>query len=277
MTGATVVAGVAAMLGAYGIGDVVDLLGARRRRRGGRGRRGGVVGLLSLLGGRVAARPPAALGRRIEAAGLRVSVQDVMAVKAGAVPVGLLLGLALLDAAPGRLGPVVVLAAPAAGFVAPDVWLLRRARRRGLAMAAELADVLELLRVAVGAGLGPRRALAEVGRRHPGVLAAELRAVADRAELGMPFAAALAGLERRAPAPGVPALVAALVRAERLGAPPGPALAALCADARAREAKRAAERAAKAAPKIQLVIALLLVPSALLLVAAALVPAVGLL
>ena len=41
------------------------------------------------------------------------------------------------------------------------------------------------------------------------------------------------------------------------------------------EAARTAERAAKAAPKIQLVVALLLVPSVLLLVAAALVPALG--
>jgi len=52
-------------------------------------------------------------------------------------------------------------------------------------------------------------------------------------------------------------------------------LDALAAEARSREAARVAERAARAAPKIQLVVALLLVPSVLLLVAAALVPALG--
>jgi tight adherence protein C len=50
-------------------------------------------------------------------------------------------------------------------------------------------------------------------------------------------------------------------------------LAARAAEARAREARLAAEHAARAGPKIQLVVALLLVPSAMLLVAAALVPA----
>ena len=63
-----------------------------------------------------------------------------------------------------------------------------------------------------------------------------------------------------------------LRRADRLGAPPARALAALAEEARARQTRRAAERAARAAPKIQLVVALLLVPSVLLLVAAALVP-----
>jgi tight adherence protein C len=64
--------------------------------------------------------------------------------------------------------------------------------------------------------------------------------------------------------------VAALQRAERHGAPLGPALAALAADARARRAQALRERAAKAAPKIQLVVALLLVPAVMLLLGAAL-------
>ncbi len=64
-------------------------------------------------------------------------------------------------------------------------------------------------------------------------------------------------------------LVAALERTERHGAPLGPALAALAADARARRAQRLRERAARAAPKIQLVVALLLVPAVMLVVGAA--------
>ncbi|MCW3050467.1 MAG: hypothetical protein JWO74_4751, partial [Solirubrobacterales bacterium] len=45
---------------------------------------------------------------------------------------------------------------------------------------------------------------------------------------------------------------------------------ALAADARARRARALQERAARAAPKIQLVVALLLVPAAMLVVGAAL-------
>jgi tight adherence protein C len=168
---------------------------------------------------------------------------------------------------------VLAVAAPAGAFLVPDAWLARRTRRRRRAMAAELADVLDLLRVAVDAGLSPTRALAEVGRRRRGALAAELRSVAARIDLGVPRAEALRALDRRCPVDGVAPLVAALLRAERHGAPLGPALAALAADARAAHAQRLREQAARAAPKIQLVVALLLVPAVMLLVGAALVQA----
>jgi tight adherence protein C len=106
------------------------------------------------------------------------------------------------------------------------------------------------------------------------VLAAELRRAGELLRLGVPFADALGTLAARSPAAGVPALVAALRRADRHGAPLSEALAALAADARAGRARTAAEAAARAAPKIQLVVALLLVPSAMLLLAAALAPAI---
>jgi tight adherence protein C len=139
----------------------------------------------------------------------------------------------------------------------------------------ELADVLDLLRVALGAGLAPMRALEEVGRRHPGVLGVELRRAAVRRRLGLPAATVVAELERRCPGAGVGALCAALRRAERHGAPLARALAAQAREARGRVAARAAESAARAAPRIQLVVALVLVPSVLALVAAGLLPALG--
>ncbi|MFL5817167.1 MAG: type II secretion system F family protein, partial [Conexibacter sp.] len=157
-----------------------------------------------------------------------------------------------------------------AGFLAPELALRRRTRARGAVMELELPDVLDLLRVAVGAGLAPRRALQEVGRRHPGLLAQELLRAQARARLGEPMDKALDGLEARGPAEGVPALVAALRRAERHGAPLAPTLAAQARDARLTRRRQIEEEAARAGPKIQLVVALLLVPSVLLLVAAAL-------
>jgi tight adherence protein C len=140
-------------------------------------------------------------------------------------------------------------------------------------MAREAADVLELLRVAVEAGLTPTRALREVGRRHPGALAAELGRAAEEIDLGVPRARALAALAARCPLPEVATLVAAVGRADRHGAPLAPALQALAAEARAEHARRMREAGARAAPRIQLVVALLLVPAVMLLVAAALVQA----
>jgi tight adherence protein C len=218
---------------------------------------------------------PDDLARRLDAAGAApgIAVADVMALKWGAAAAGALAGLALATILPGRLGAVALVAAPAAAFLAPDAMLARRTRRRRAAIADELADVLDLVHVAVDAGLAPLRALGEVGRRRGGVLAAELSVAATRASLGVPRADALERLTRRCPSDGVAALVAAIRRTERHGAPLGPAVSALAADARAQRAQRLRERAARAAPKIQLVVALLLVPATMLLVAAALAAA----
>jgi tight adherence protein C len=256
----------AAAAGALAAPALVDLaLTARIGRR---------PNVLARLGRGFGWRAPRGLEDRIAAAGLDRPVADVMAVKVGAALAALAAAIVALPVAPGRTGLLLLAVAPAAGFLAPDAALRRRTRRRTRAIEAELADVLDLLRVAVAAGLSPARALGEVGRRHPGVLAAELARAAAHAALGVPRHDTYAALERRAPAAGIPALTAALRRADRHGAPLAPALAAEAATARARAAQRAAEQAARAAPQIQLVVALLLVPAVLLLVAAALLPAI---
>jgi tight adherence protein C len=186
---------------------------------------------------------------------------------------GLLGSLPISTSLPGRLGLLGPVAASLAGFLALDLWLWRRTSARAARMATELPDVLDLLRVAMQAGLPSGRALAEVGRRHRGALACEFGRAAGRLALGASRDDALEDLQRRVPLPEAAALVAILQRAERLGAPPAEPLAALAEEARSSRARAAAEAAARAAPQIQLVVALLLVPAVMLLVAAALVPA----
>jgi tight adherence protein C len=249
-----------------------ELAGAARRRRR---RWGALSAVVARVGAGLGIRAPRGLAARVAAAGVDRPVADVVALQAGLALLAALVVAPLAPAAPGRLGVALVLAAPAAGFAAPEVGLRRRARARGKTIAAELPDVLDLLRVAVGAGLTPRRALAEVGRRHPGLLARELRRATQRARLGEPIERALDGLEARCPAEGIPALVAALRRAEIHGAPLAPTLAAQAAEARSLRAARRSELAARAAPKIPLVVALLLVPAVLLLITAALFPALA--
>jgi tight adherence protein C len=168
---------------------------------------------------------------------------------------------------------LVVLACPLAGFLGPDLWLRRRAAERARRVRRELPALLDLLRVSVAAGSSLATALAEVGERASGPLAREWRAVGGEVALGVPLAQALAGMGRRLPQPEVTALCAALDRARRHGAPLGHTLAGQSRDARLALRRRVAEDAAKAGPKIQLVVALLLVPSVLLLVAAALAAA----
>ena len=255
--------------GACAAWAVVDFASAPRRR-------GALVGWLAALGRRVGApRPAADLAERIDAAGspLGLRAADVVAIKGGAAVVGPLAAMPVAMALPAKLPLIALGMAAAAGWLVPDLWLRRRARARARVMEAELPDVLDLLRVAVEAGLPAGRASGEVARHHPGLLARELGRAASEHALGVPREATLAALARRAPLPGVRAVVAAMRRADRHGAPLGPALAALATQARSDRARAAREAAARAAPKVQLAVAALLVPGAMLLIAAALLGA----
>ena len=234
-----------------------------------------VLRALAVLSGRFRGGAPGDLEARILAAGRPAGLgpREVMAAKvAAAVCVGAG-GTVAAALAPGRLGVLVTVAAPLAGFLAPDLWLSRRAAARARAVRLVLPAMLDLLRVTVDAGASLAAALGEVGERAPGPLAAEWRSVAREVALGVPLEHALEAMQRRLPQPEIRALCAALERSRRHGAPLGRTLAAQARDTRAALRRRLQEEAAKAGPKIQLVVALMLVPSVLLMVAAALAAA----
>jgi tight adherence protein C len=220
-------------------------------------------------------RPPLDLAARVEAAGCPggLGTGEVMAIKAAGALLAAPLGTAFNAIAPGRLGLLLLVAAPAAGFLAPDLYLARRTRERIRATRRDLPALLDLLRVAVDAGMAPSQALGAVGERSDSPLAVEWAAAAAQVQLGVPLADALDTLTRRLPARELRAFAAALGRAARHGAPLSDTLAAQARDARLARRRRIEEEAAKASPKIQLVVALLLVPSVLLIVAAALAAA----
>jgi len=269
----------AAAAGATAAAGVIELLAARLERSP-TGTTGSaprpLTTALARLGRPLGVRAPRDLGARMEAAGLDgARAGDLGAAKVGGAVLAGLAAVVLGGALPGHLGLVAVVAAPAGAFVAPDLLLRRRTRTRAAALARELPDVLDLLRVTVQAGLSPVRAMREVGTRAHGLLAAELREAARRAALGVPTEVVLDRLGQRCPLPAALAMVTVLRRAVRNGAPLAPTLAALSTDARAERARVLREGAAKAAPKIQLVVALALVPGVLLLLAAMLLPRVA--
>ena len=262
--------GVLAVLG------LAQLAGTRAKRARDRSRlvRALVAGGFTLRAVRTLA-PPADLRARVAAAGTPggLGAREVMAVKAAAAATGAGLALPLAAAAPGRLGPLVVVVGPAAGFLAPDLWLGRRVRARAQRARRELPAMLDLLRVTVDAGASLPAALGEVGARASGPLASEWRSVAREVALGVPLEQALAGMSERLPQPEVRALCAALERSRRHGAPLARTLAGQARDTRVALRRHVQEEAAKAGPKIQLVVALVLVPSVLLMVAAAIAAA----
>jgi tight adherence protein C len=174
-------------------------------------------------------------------------------------------------AAPGRVSWLVAVALPAAGFVVPDAWLERQARRRHRLLIASLPDALDLLAIGSAAGRGPLAGFGEIASAGAGPLADELGAVVAEVECGLPLAEALAGLRRRVPGGEVATLCAAIERSRRLGSPLADQLRRQSAALRRDQRRATEEAAARAAPKIQLVVALILVPSVLLMIAAALI------
>lgn len=211
--------------------------------------------------------------RRLARAGMaeRMSVASFMRAKAAASLCGLGVGLLAAPAAPGRLGPAVLAGLVAGGFLAPDAWVQRIAHRRRDELVGALPDALDLVAVGVATGRTPVALFGEIAQGATGALAGELALAVAQIESGSTQTAALASLRERTGTPELGALAAAIERSRRYGSPLSEQLHAQAATLRGEERRRIEERAARAAPKIQLVVAMVLVPSALLAIVAALI------
>lgn len=211
------------------------------------------------------------LSARTARAGLaeRVSIASLLAAKAGGALAGCLWALVITPLAPSRLGWIVAAALPVAGFLGPDAWLERRARRRLRGLRARLPEALDLLAVGTAAGRSPLAGLTELGAGR-GPLARELAMLSAETSCGLAQTAALDSLRRRAPVREVAAMCGAIERSRRYGSPLANQLREQATALRGVQRRRIEEQAARAAPKIQLAVALLLVPSVLLMIAAGL-------
>jgi len=202
---------------------------------------------------------------------LRPSLPKLLLVKLAGAAAGAIVGLAASPAAPGRISLLVVIGMPIAGFLVPDALLQRRARRRQRRLIAALPDALDLLAVSAGSGRGPAAGLEQLAQTGEGPLAEEMRLTLAELSCGVPLSAALDSLRRRVPGSELATLVAAIERSRQLGSPLADQLRRQASSLR-RDSRRAIEeRAARAAPKIQLVVALVLVPSVLLMITAGLI------
>jgi len=213
------------------------------------------------------------LPERLRRSGLqaRLPLPALLLAKFAGLALGGLFALAAAPAAPGRLGIAVALGLPVAGFFVPDAWLEREARRRRRRLVAALPDALDLLAVSAASGRGPVDGLAQLARTGEGPLAEEMRIAVAELSCGTSLSAALAALRTRVPGSELATLVASIERSRRFGSPLADQLRRQATSLR-REGRRAVEeRAARAAPKIQLVVALVLVPSVMLMIAAGLI------
>jgi tight adherence protein C len=182
-----------------------------------------------------------------------------------------LLALLAAPAAPGRLSWLVALGLPAAGFLLPDALRAREARRRRRRLIAALPDALDLLAVGAASGRGPAAGFAQIAETGAGPLAEELRITVAEVECGRPLSEALGSLRARVPGSEIAALCSTIERSRRFGSPLADQLRRQSSALRRDQRRAVEEHAARAAPKIQLVVALVLVPSVLLMIAAGLI------
>lgn len=263
MTAASLLAAVGAALL---IGAAAELLSGP----GGKAAPARLGALLSARGGEGLGARFLGTSERLRRTGSGFPLALVVAAKVAGALAGGLTALAAAPAAPGRLSLIVAPGLPLAGFMVPDALLERSARLRSRRVRAALPDALDLLAVSSSSGRSPAAGMAELARAGDGPLARELGVTVAELGCGASQAEALTSLRRRAPGVEVAKLCAAIDRSSRLGSPLAEQLRRQAGSLRRDQSRAVAEQAARAAPKIQLVVALVLVPSVLLMIVAGL-------
>lgn len=209
-----------------------------------------------------------ALDLRLERAGrpegLRVS--DYVRRQTGFTVLGLVVGAFFLAA--GQASLAIVCAGGAVLWM--PLWLRRVAANRQRAIARELPDFLDILAITVAAGLSLRSALDRVSAGRATPLSDEVQRTLTDMRLGRTRREALLGLRARNDDEALGSWVTSMLQAEELGSPLSEALQEIATEVRRQHAAQVRRAAAKAVPKIGLVVSLCIVPGALLLIVAAL-------
>lgn len=151
------------------------------------------------------------------------------------------------------------------GFFWMDVWLNGKARRRQARIDRDLPDFLDVVAVTVGAGVGFRPALARVSEKLGGPIGDEIATTLRQMDLGSSRRAAFTDLRRRNTSESLGRMVSALLQAEELGAPLTDTLISLGGEMRRFFSQDARQRASRAAPRVSLIITMVMVPGCLVI------------
>lgn len=188
------------------------------------------------------------LRRNIALAGLGgIGIEGILALKAAA---GVLLGLgvpavmALLGAHIGRLLLWGVLGA-VFGFMIPDVVIAHQAEDRQSKIRKTLPETLDLMAIAVGAGMGLEAAVELVIERLPGPLGDEFHRLLQELALGVSRREAFSNLRDRTEVEELSTFALIITQADALGTPLTQVLRSQAAEMRSLRRQRAREQGAK--------------------------------
>jgi len=154
----------------------------------------------------------------------------------------------------GKIGPGAVAGAMAGsvfGFLMPEMWLSDMTKARNLKILKGLPFFLDIVTMAVEAGMNLSSALAKsVEKMPPGPLLVEINRVLREIRAGKPRADALRDMATRLDFPAMNSLVSALVQGELMGSSVGPILRAQSEQRRTERFQRAEKLALEAPVKM---------------------------
>ncbi|MGH3459351.1 type II secretion system F family protein [Aeromicrobium sp.] len=158
------------------------------------------------------------------------------------------------------------LLALAAAPILPFSRLAGQQRRRRTVIDDGLPDLLDVLAVTVGAGIGFRSALDRVSARFSGPLREEIAFTLHQLDVGVPRRQAFSNLRDRCDSESMSAFVSAFLQAEELGAPLADTLNGIARDSRRDAAQRARQRAARMVPRVTLLVSTMMVPPTIVII-----------
>jgi tight adherence protein C len=154
------------------------------------------------------------------------------------------LGLALIGLSVGNVVLLGFIGA-AIGFMLPDVFIAQRGRTRQAEIRKALPETLDLLAIAVGAGMGLEAAIELVIQRLPGALGQEFHRILQELSLGVSRREAFGSLRTRTEVDELSTFALILTQADALGTPLSVVLKSQAAEMRMLRRQRAREQGAK--------------------------------
>lgn len=195
-------------------------------------------------------------------------VEGLLAIKAAAVAAGATL-LPLAFAALGaEFGSVVLWAilGGTAGFFLPDIWIARKGEQRQDDIRRNLPETIDLMAIAVQAGMGLEGAIELVARKMPGALGDELHRLLQEIQLGASRRQALQKLRDRTEVSELSTFAMALIQADAIGSPIADVLQTHAKEMRLIRRQRARETAAKLPVKLLFPMLLFIFPALMIVV-----------
>lgn len=204
--------------------------------------------------------------RKILQSGLKIKATTFVAMQIIlAVAIPAMLGLmGTVSNVGGLRGVGMLIISGVIGYFLPDVWLKSRVSARKAEVTRGLPDALDLLTVAVEAGLGFDMALTKLVEKSKGPVSQEFGRVLHEVRMGKPRREAMRDMAERVDAPDLSQFISALVQADKLGVSIANVLRIQSDQMRLKRRQRAEETAMKAPLKMSFVLVFFVLPALLI-------------